>query len=88
MIYLRYAFQKSGLPAPRDIGLQIQETGPVQNDVLKEFSIAFPDAHVEKELFNEKTFDFLILAYREKLGVMEGVMWAQQHFHRAKLGIG
>lgn len=86
MIYIQYAYQKTGLPAPTKIGLQILDTAPVQADVHKEFSMAFPDAEVREDISEDKAFDVCILAFRKWMSLGEGLKVARQYLRKAKPG--
>ncbi len=88
MIYLRYIYQKSGLPEPAGLGLQINDDAPVQQDVLDEFSLAFPNAVVRKSSAEDGQADVLILALREEPGWLGQVKWGRPNLPRARLGLG
>jgi hypothetical protein len=88
MIYLRYAYQKSGLPEPKKIGLQIHEPEFVQSDVLDEFQLAFPDAKVRMVSPADKGFDICILTFRKSAGAVEQIKWCWQRQKQARYGMG
>ncbi len=88
MIYLQYIYQKSGLPEPARLGLQIDDDGPVQQDVLDEFSQAFPKAAVRKSSAEDGQADVLILTFRVEPGWYAQVKWGRQNLKRSRLGLG
>ena len=88
MIYLRYAYQKSGLPAPTEIGLQINDNESVQADVVDEFSMAFQGAKIWKNISKDMTCDVCILCFRNRNTILEQIKWGQRHLHQARMGVG
>jgi len=86
MIYIQYAYQKTGLPAPTKIGLQIVDTAAVQADVHKEFSMAFPDAEVLDNVSAGRAFDVCIFAFRKWMGLAEFLKVTRQYLQKAKPG--
>lgn len=88
MIYLRYAYQKSGLPAPTEIGLQINDNESVQEDVVDEFSMVFQDAKIFGNISKDMACDICIICFRKRNSILEQIKWGQRHLHQARLGVG
>jgi hypothetical protein len=84
MIYLQYAYQKSGLPNPARIAFDVHDTDVVRAEVLAEFAAAFPDCNVA---FLPVQVDWSILIYRRSHDNLQSrIHWGRKNMGRVGVG--
>jgi len=84
MIYLQYAYQKSGLSDPSSIALEIHETDMLSTEVIAEFAAAFPMCKI---IPGPVQADLCILVYRHSNSDLQNrINWGRKNM--GKMGVG